>query len=370
MTNDKQQMTINRELIELLAKKIALVREAKLQGCTEDTAEVTQLLAQFGVPEFVWKNLTLSCAAASAIAPPAKSMKLRRVTIVGGSGKMGRFFAQELAAVGHRVSILDRDDWQDAPILLGNADLVLISVPIEHTLNAIAKASSYLSPSTILADLTSVKSSVVPAMLEHHVGPVVSLHPMFGPTVGSFLAQNIIVCPGRQPEAYQWFLDFLKSRGGKLVFCTPQEHDRMMTTVQAIRHFVIFSLGVYLAEEGIDIERSLDCTSSLYRLQLDMVGRLFAQDAPLSMDLMLSSLERRQAIGRLAGVYSRMALLAMQRNLAVLEEEFETARRYFQSMRDRTLEESDFAIESLSIFLAANANEIEVQTDTNNNLAA
>jgi prephenate dehydrogenase len=356
----KQQ--IDRELIELLGKKIALLRESNVED-----VNTMQLLSQFGVPEFVWKNLTFSCAAASTLTHPPLT-KPRKVTVIGGRGKMGRFFVEQLTTAGHQVNILEQDDWKDAPELLG-VDLVLVCVPIEHTLNAIAKASPYLSPSTVLADISSIKSNIVSVMLESHSGAVLSLHPMFGPSVGSFLAQNVIVCPGRKQEAAQWFLDLIESRGGKLTFCTPQEHDKMMINVQAIRHFITFSLGVFLAEEGINIDRNLEFTTSLYRLQLDMVNRLFACDGSLYLHLMSCEGDRRQAINRLASTYSRLAELIAQQNREALKEEFDATRRFLDMQNASALMESDYLIESLSIFLAAN--ETERRSNSNDkNLAA
>jgi prephenate dehydrogenase len=363
---------IDRELIELLGKRIALLRELNGQNSNDRSSNsllpFDNLLAQFGVPEFVWKNLILSCAAASTLTHPPLT-KPRHVTIIGGRGKMGRFFVEQLATAGHQVNVLEQDDWDDAPELLGKADLVLVCVPIEHTLDAIAKASSYLSPSTVLAEISSFKTDIVSVMLESHTGGVLSLHPMFGPSVGSFLAQNVIVCPGRHLEAAQWFLDLIESRGGKLVFCTPQEHDKMMVHVQAIRHFITFTLGVFLAEEGININRSLEFTTSLYRLQLDMVNRLFACDGSLYLHLMLCESDRRQSISRIATTYSRLANLVAQQDREALEEEFDATRCFFESKSDRNLEESDYLIESLSIFLAAQ--ETKEAIDSNQkNLAA
>ncbi|NJK48661.1 prephenate dehydrogenase/arogenate dehydrogenase family protein [Candidatus Gracilibacteria bacterium] len=340
---------IDRELIELLGKKISLLRELNCQNLIEQSE--AELLKQFNVPEFVWKNLTLSCAAASTLTHPPLT-KPRKVTIIGGRGKMGRFFVEQLTTAGHQVNILEQDDWNDAPELLGKADFVLICVPIEHTLNAIAKASSYLSPSTVLADISSIKRNIVSVMLESHSGAVLSLHPMFGPSVGSFLAQNVIVCPGRNLEAGRWFLDLIESRGGKLVFCTPQEHDKMTIDVQAIRHFITFSLGVFLAKEEINTKKKLEFTTSLYRLQLDMVNRLFACDGSLYLDLMLCDRDRRQAITRLASIYSRLAELIAQQDREALKEEFDTTRYFFDLQSANDLIESDYVIESLSIFLA------------------
>lgn len=360
---------IDQELIKLLSKRIALLREATLKGWLSETVDVTQLLDQFGVPEFIWKNLMLSCAAASNTTySSTRLVKPRRITIIGGRGKMGNFFNQQLSTAGHQVSILEQDDWGDATQRLGKAELVLICVPIEQTRTTIEKAAPYLASSTILADITSLKTTVVPAMLEHHAGPVLSLHPMFGPGVESFLSQNVVVCPVRRQEAYQWFLDFIKSKGGKLIFCTPQEHDRMMVNIQAIRHFATFSFGVFLCKEGINITRSLDFTSPLYRLQIDIVSRLFAQNPSLSLNMMLSSEERRQAIGRLAATYNRLAQLITQQNQAALEQEFEATSDFFQKEGDRALKESNYIIDSLSLLLAAH--ETEAKRDSNSNSLA
>jgi len=102
--------------------------------------------------------------------------------------------------------------------------MVLVSVPIERTVDIIKRAAEHLAPTTALV-ITSIKTQPVQAMLEHHAGPVMGLHPMFGPSIKSFSGQKIVVCPGRNDDSFQWLLDFMKSKGGELIVCTPQEHD-------------------------------------------------------------------------------------------------------------------------------------------------
>ena len=266
---------------------------------------------------------------------------------------MGRFFVQQLSSSGHHVDILGRDGWSNARQLLGLADLVIVSVPIDQTVPIIEKAAKYLGATTVLTDVTSIKAPIVQAMLDRHSGPVLGLHPMFGPGVDSFLSQNVVVCPGRQQQAYQWFLDFIASRGGKLIWSTPQEHDRVMDIVQAIRHFSTFGLGAFLAEEKIDLCRTLEFASPLYRMQLDVVGRLFAGDASLYLNVM-SLGQRSQVIKRLAATYSRLAELVETGDRAALIEEFEVACNFFAHQSCRALEESNYMIDSLSCLLAAN----------------
>ena len=341
---------IDRELIELLGKRISCLKRS--QNDYSDRTEITGLLTQAGIPEFVWQNLTINCTAASTVNSPP-SMKPRQITVIGGRGQMGRFFVEQLSSFGHYVNILGRKDWGNAPQLLGEADLVIVSVPIEQTVPIIEKTARYLSASTTLVDVTSIKTPIVEAMLDRHIGPVLGLHPMFGPGVDSFLSQNVVVCPARQQQAYQWFLDFMQSRGGKLIECTPQEHDRTMSIVQAVRHFSTFSLGAFLAREGIDLSRTLELASPLYRIQLDLVSRLFAGDASLYLNVMLQE-ERPQVISRLAATYSRLAELLEQGDRDTLIEEFETACDFFGQETDRAIEESNYMIDSLSNLLAAN----------------
>ena len=343
---------IDRQLIKLLGKRISCLTHSPQNG-DGDRAEVTDLLAQAGIPEFVWQNLTVNCAAASTTSASSPSLESRRVTVIGGRGQMGRFFVKQLSLSGHHVDILGRNDWGNAQQLLAKADLVIVSVPIEQTVPIIAKTAPYLRASTVLADVTSIKTPIVQAMLDRHPGPVLGLHPMFGPGIDSFLSQNVVVCRGRQQQAYQWFLDFIASGGGKLIWCTPAEHDRMMGIVQAIRHFSTFGLGAFLAEEEIDLSRTLEFASPLYRMQLDLVSRLFAGDASLYLNVM-SQGDRPQVISRLAATYSRLAELVEKGDRAALIKEFEIACSFFGQETCRALEESNYMIDSLSRLLAAN----------------
>ena len=343
---------IDRELIKLLGKRISCLTRSQKDGYG-DRAEVTGLLAQAGIPEFVWQNLTINCVAASTANSSSPLVKPRRITVIGGRGQMGRFFVEQLSSSGHYVDVLGRDGWGNAQQLLGKADLVIVSVPIEQTVAIIKKTARYLGASTILVDVTSIKTPIVQAMLDCHRGPVLGLHPMFGPGIDSFLAQNVVVCPGRQQQAYQWFLDFIASKGGKLIWCKPQEHDRMMGIVQAIRHFSTFGLGVFLAEEEIDLSRTLEFASPPYRMQLDLVSRFFAGDASLYLNMMLLK-ERPQLISRLAATYSRLAELIEKGDCAASIEEFEVASGFFEQETSRALEESNYMIDTLSRLLAAN----------------
>ena len=360
---------IDRELIELIGKRIAVLAESASSYSSENP-DLIPILDRAGIPEFVWQNLVISCAAALATKTKSSSpthAQPRRVTVIGGGGMMGRFFTQRFSAAGHDVNVLECNDWERAEELLAPADLVLVCVPIECTVKVIRQAAKYISPTTALADITSIKTPTVKAMLEYHNGPVMGLHPMFGPGVKSFLSHQVVICPGRRDESFQWFLELIESDGGKLIFATPEEHDRMMVDIQAIRNFTTLSMGAFFSKEGIDIPRSLDFASPLYRHTIVIVSRLFAQSASLVVDIILATPERRQAIARLANTYSRLSQLVNEGDRDALIREFQTAQSFFAQEIPCGIKESTHMINALSTLLAAQEMEQKHQVSTTNN---
>ena len=323
---------IDQNLIELLRDRLSLLTSS-VPSTEEQLAYVSPLLDEAGIPESIWTTFVNICHHALTTQSSIVNVTPKKVTIIGGSGRMGRFFSEQLSTAGHDVSLLDRQDWEDAERLLGGADLVIVSVPIELTVDIIKRTTQYIKPTTALADITSIKTEPVQAMLADHCGPVMGLHPMFGPNVKSFAGQKIVVCSGRNNESFQWLLDLMSSQGGDLIECTPEEHDHLMVIIQATRHFSRFSLGVYLAQEKIDVDRSLSMSSPSYRQEIDIVKRLFAQSPNLCVDIMLATEDRCLAIVSLANAYNYLAQLVIQKDRAALIQEFENTQSFLKSQQ-------------------------------------
>ena len=267
---------------------------------------------------------------------------------------MGSFFASRLEAYGHRVSGTGRAGWggELEPLLKG-ADLVIVSVPMDRVEEIVRRAARHMRPEAALADVTSVKRGPCAAMMDAHPGPVLGLHPMFGPGVKTFLSQIVVVCPGRGENECRWLIDLMEADGARPVRSTPEEHDRMMIAVQAVRHFATVAMGVFLAREGVDVARSLDFASPVYRLEIDMLGRLFAQDAWLYVDIMTATEERKAAITRLAETYARLAEVVSRGDRDALIAEFDSVKAGLGPEAARALEESNRIIEAFAAVLAS-----------------
>ncbi|MCU0597769.1 MAG: bifunctional chorismate mutase/prephenate dehydrogenase [Desulfobacterales bacterium] len=269
------------------------------------------------------------------------------VLIVGGTGEMGRYFEKWFSGAGYEVRLMGRKQWPDIERHCSGVDLVMISVPIDVTPDIIRKVTPYIPQNAVLADITSIKKIPLDAMLEAHPGPVLGLHPLFGPTPASLDKQIVVATPGRDPEACQWVLDQFAAWGSVIVTSTPEEHDEIMAIVQALRHFATFSFGRFLAGKNVALSRTLEFSSPIYRLELGMVGRLFAQDAALYAEIIFASPERRRLL--------KDYVASLNENLAMLEtgdkenfiSEFKTIAQWFGPFGEQAMRESSFLIDKL-----------------------
>ncbi|WP_413283817.1 bifunctional chorismate mutase/prephenate dehydrogenase [Vibrio sp. MA40-2] len=305
---------VDKQMIDLLVRRLALVekvgevksehglpiyapdREAAMLASRRQEAEKRGIPPQL-IEDILRRTMRESYASEKDSGFKCLNPSLRSVVIVGGHGQLGGLFARMFTLSGYQVKILGSKDWHNADVLLKDAGLVVITVPIHLTSGVIDKLT-HLPDDCILCDLTSIKSKPLEKMLSVHAGPVVGLHPMFGPDVPSLAKQVIVYCHGRGEEDYQWLLDQFTIWGASLSNIDAEEHDHGMTLIQALRHFTSFAYGLHLSRENPNIEKLLQLSSPIYRLELAMVGRLFAQDPNLYADIILSSQENIQMIKR------------------------------------------------------------------------
>ncbi|MEA3588762.1 bifunctional chorismate mutase/prephenate dehydrogenase [Pseudidiomarina sp. 1APP75-27a] len=266
-------------------------------------------------------------------------LEQRTIVVVGGDGALGRLFVERFREAGATVYSLDQGDWHRAEEYCHAADLVLVSVPIAATEEVIADLPT-LPEQCILADVTSVKQKPLQAMLAQHNGPVVGLHPMFGPQVATLAKQLIVIAEGRQPEAYQWLLDTLARWGAQLYTTTAARHDEAMGFIQVMRHLSTFVYGAHLAEERADLQQLLDLSSPIYRLELMMVGRLFAQNADLYADIILAHPENFAMLRRYLKTFDEYLAALEAGDKSRFVEKFAEVSSYFGEFSQKFLEDS------------------------------
>lgn len=270
-----------------------------------------------------------------------------RVLILGGLGSMGRFFTRWFSQSDYEVRILDREDWPRVRELAAGIDLALLAVPIGVTPEVALQIGPHLPPECVLADITSLKRRPLEAMLRGHAGPVVGLHPLFGPATSTMDKQIVVFSPGRGEAACQWLLDQFAIWGNVLVEAEPGEHDDTMSIVQALRHFATFAFGMFLHQRRVPIARSLELSSPIYRLELGMVGRLFAQDPVLYAEIIMASPERQTLLKDYVRFMEQTLIMVERGDKADFIAQFEKVAEWFGPFSEQALRESTFLIDKL-----------------------
>ena len=347
---------VDRQMVELLARRLSLVedvghvksqhglpiyapdREAAMLASRREEAESK------GVPPDLIEDIlrrTMRESYSSENDSGFKCLKpdLRPIVVVGGHGQLGGLFCRLFELSGYQVRKLGSDEWEQADEILADAGMVVVSVPINVTEQVIAKLGS-LPADCILADLTSIKSGPLQAMLEVHKGPVIGLHPMFGPDIPSLAKQVIVYCDGRNPEHYQWLLEQFQIWGASLNRISAIEHDQGMTLIQALRHFTSFVYGVHLAEEDPRLDQLLSLSSPIYRLELAMVGRLFAQDAQLYADIIMSAPQNLAMIKRFHQRFGEAITMLESQDKVAFTQAFDQVENWFGDYAQHFLTES------------------------------
>ncbi|MBQ4833041.1 bifunctional chorismate mutase/prephenate dehydrogenase [Pseudoalteromonas sp. MMG010] len=252
--------------------------EAVKQGVSPELVE--DILRRMMREAYQNQQAKLACAAP----------QLSPVVIVGGNGAMGQLFAQQFMRSGYEVKILDKEQQENAADILQGAKLVMLSVPI-NALETVANALPPLDDDCLLVDITSVKQAPLNVLKKAHKGPVVGLHPMFGPDISHWVKQTVVVCEGRTPEVAAGLLEQLQVWGCQLVELDAKKHDEAMQIIQVMRHLTTFVYGQFLAKQGHTLTELRSCSSPIYQLELMMVGRLFAQSPELYSDIMLAQFD-------------------------------------------------------------------------------
>lgn len=346
---------VDSQLVKLLAKRASL------------TADVGVYKSKVGLPIYVPSReadlIASRCRQAEAIGvPPAlvedllrrimresyhtqnkqylcTNPKIKKVVVIGGAGVLGRIFVDMFRRSGYTVQTLEQNDWPKAEQIFDGAGLVMVAVPIKLTEQVVAKLVN-LPKNCVLVDITSTKQKPLTAMLQAHAGPVVGLHPMFGPDVASLVKQVVVVCHGRDERQYEWLLQQMRIWGAVLQHTSAQEHDDAMVFIQVMRHFTSFVFGAHLAAENPPLEQLISLSSPIYRLELAMVGRLFAQDPVLYADIIFNNKDSIAVLTSFRDRFDQALELLKQDNKAEFIKQFFKIGAWFGSYSKQSLVDS------------------------------
>ncbi len=255
------------------------VAEPNIRACIESLEEFCRTTTG----ETAQISVVGSFAQQPFVSPPFRS-----IGIVGGNGKMGRWFKSFFESAGIEVSVSDTDNGLTLSELVKQSEVILLSVPMSAGESVLAELLPLLQAGQLLVENCSIKSCLLPRMLEG-VAPgveVLGIHTMFADDVPSLRGENIVITRTARSGVLADAVENLFYKfGAKLSHLDGPEHDTLSAFFQSLFHATMIALAETM-KESIDNREMLETFSTPNsRAVLNTMQRVLHQNEELLLDL-------------------------------------------------------------------------------------
>jgi len=248
-----------------------------------------------------------------------------RIGIIGGTGGIGRRFADFFREEGYHVDVSGRTSGMTIPQTAATCQVVIVAVPIDATGGVIRQVGPHMGREQLLADFTSLKEEPVEEMIRSSASEVVGCHPLFGPDVTSLEAQNVAICPGRGERWLNWFVNLLEKRGARVIITTPRHHDEMMSQVQGLTHINTIAMGLVLKELGADPAELSQFSTPIFRTKKALMEKIFGKNHSLYAEMIMRNRNSSQVIDAYAEVIAELKQMVAAGDATALKKRLEAA---------------------------------------------
>ncbi len=268
------------------------------------------------------------------------------IGIIGGKGAMGLFFQEFFEKRGFKVLISDLRTKLSNKELAKKSDIVIVSVPIDKTVEIIEEVAPFVKKSGLLMDLTSTKEDPVKTMLKFAKSSVLGCHPMFGPT-NNIKGQIVVFTPGRGKKWQNFMQKIFEEAGVNIKIISAKEHDKIMAIVQGLQHFISVNLAYTLAKEKTSIKKFLDLQSPVYRITMDFLGRILHQEPYLYANIEIQNEQIPSHIKSFLNSGEDLLKIIEKKDIKSFVKIFNKGKKHLGKFTQKAQDESDQVIDYL-----------------------
>ena len=210
----------------------------------------------------------------------------RRALVIGGAGKMGRWFVDFFISQGFTTVVADpsledgpgvHNAWTDAGV---DFDVIVVAAPLAVSGRILAQLA-VLKPKGLIFDIGSLKSPLMDGLKELlNAGcRVTSLHPMYGPNTRLLSGRHLIFCDVGDAAATAAAKELFEATMVEQLDMGLEDHDRLIAYVLGLSHALNIAFFTALAESGEAAPRLAKMSSTTFDSQL-LVSAAVAEDNP------------------------------------------------------------------------------------------
>jgi chorismate mutase/prephenate dehydrogenase len=264
------------------------------------------------------------------------------VLVIGGSGRMGRWFVDFLATQGFQVDVADPsggvegfrwiENWEDASL---EHDFILVAAPLRPSAEILNRIA-IRKPRGIVFDIGSLKSPLaapLATLREAGVG-VTSIHPMFGPDTEMLSRKHVILVDVGDHEATVAAGRLFSSTMATVVEMSLEDHDRLIALVLGLSHALNIAFFSALGESGEPVERLADLSSTTFDEQLRVASRVAGENPHLYFEIQHLNTEGSQMLGQLKKVVAELERIVASGDENAFAEMMQKGRAYLSRPSD------------------------------------
>ncbi len=243
----------------------------------------------------------------------------RTALVIGGSGKMGRWFAEFLASQGYAITIADpagepegfasggytySRGWRELEL---THDIIVVATPIKIANEILAELAS-IKPKGVVFDIGSLKTPLRRGIsaLQAAGCRVTSVHPMFGPDTELLSGRHVIFVDLGNEEAVEQARDLFASTMAEQVVMSLDDHDRLVAYVLGLSHALNIAFFTALAESGEAAPRLATLSSTTYDAQVDVASRVARESPDLYFEIQSLNEYGRESLQALRDAVERI----------------------------------------------------------------
>lgn len=266
-----------------------------------------------------------------------------KALVIGGFGRMGRWFTRFLADLAYEVTVADPAacpsdsqtdsqtdlqtvrDWREArgP----DWDVTVVAAPILVSARILEEMARDGWPGLVF-DIGSVKAPLLPALgrLAAAGVRVASVHPMFGPDVTHLHGRHILVMDAGHAEAAEEAAAVFRDTMAEILHLPLEEHDALIAYVLGLSHALNLAFLDALRTSGEQAPRLARISSVTFDRQLRVAAGVSGENPDLYFEIQRLNPDGAHVLARLANAVERL-------RRAVAEGEGDTFRGLMQSGR-------------------------------------
>jgi len=223
------------------------------------------------------------------------------ILIIGGNGKMGKWFANFFRSQGHNVLLHDiKEESEFSRFVsleegLANSSISVITTPMK-TIPAIMEKIIELGYKGVVFDISSIKSflsKIYKKALNNGIS-VASIHPLFGPKTKILSDKILCYCDLGNGKANTKVKSLFKNTALNIVKTSFEEHDKIISYVLNFSHFINIIYSEVLRESGFDFKTLSSLGSTTFFSQIKTTKSIISEDPELYFEIQTFNLYKEE----------------------------------------------------------------------------